>query len=693
MKSAISVLPFFLFSLFGFAQPADTEKLQIQNLGSPINSMYSDYGPVITSDGSLMYFTSRKPTTDKQTDKNKQYKEEIYRSRYDAKKQTWWEAELMDAPVNVLNRNNSILTISNDGQRMLLYRDDNYGNGDIYESDLKGTEWTEPVRLPEPINSKYHESSASISPDGRTIYFVSKRPMGKNSSKQSDKNIWYCTQNEHGTWSNAIEIGAPVNTNEDEEMPFIHPDGKTLFFSSKGHNSMGGFDIFMSVYDDKTKTWSTPENLDAPINTVNDDVGFVMQANGKTGYYSSSHTDVIGEKDIYKIVFHKDIMKKHLTLYKGRVVTEAGEPVNAKITVKDKSTGEHFGTFSSNSSTGNYSVSLPEGRYYYIIVSSDNYFTYKDSLDVPNSKGFREVSRDIPLKPKLAYISGTVLDEDGNPLRAQIEIELIESLTNQPLGKFKTDSKGQFRIPVPPGKYYDVILSKSGYFYQSMRMNVPEKPGYEAHFGKNISLPKIEVGKKTVVNNLFFDVGKSTLRPESVSELNRALKLMNDLKSLQIEVSGHTDNIGNAVSNQKLSESRAQSVVDYLISKGIDASRLKYTGYGSQYPIAGNDDEDGRQLNRRTEFRVLRYDEAAEQAVELERLKSAFATDSKQSNNATARKKNGKTLPDDFKHYDTDGDGDISTTEISSLIETYFEGGENIKFQNIADLIDYYLED
>lgn len=692
MKVKFLIVIALYFSLPAFAQWSDTGKVQIQNLESSINSIYSDYGSVITSDGLFMYFTSRRPVNIEKADKNKQYKEEIYRSMYNAKTHSWSEAELMDVPVNVLGRNNSVITISNDGQRMLLYRDDNFGNGDIYESDLTGTEWSEPVKLPEPINSKYHESSASISPDGRTIYFVSKRPT-KKSPKGNDKNIWYCTQDEHGFWSTAIEIGAPINTTQDEEMAFIHPDGKTLFFSSKGHNSMGGFDIFMSVYDESKKIWGTPENLDSPINTVNDDVGFVMQANGKIGYYSSSHEDAIGEKDIYRIIFRKDIMKKHLTLYKGHITTETGNPINAKIVVSDKSTGEHFGTFSSNSNTGNYSISLPEGKHYYITISAADFFTYNDSLDVPYSKGFREVSRNIFLKPKLAYISGAVLNEDGSPLRAQVEIELIDSLTHQLLGKFKTDAQGLFHIPVPPGKYYDVVLSKSGYFYLSMRIKVPDKPGYEVSFGKNIILPKVEVGKKTIVNNLFFDVGKATLRQESVSELNRALKLMNDLTSLQIEVSGHTDNIGNSIANQKLSESRAKAVVDYLISKGIDASRLKYVGSGSQYPVASNDNENGRQLNRRTEFRVLQYNEAAEQATELQRLKTAFATDTKQSRNNTAKKSSNKILPDDFKQYDTDRDESISPAEISSLIDIYFEGGVDIKFQNITDLIDYYLED
>ncbi|MES2285678.1 MAG: OmpA family protein [Bacteroidota bacterium] len=692
MRSKILIIIFCLFSISVFSQKTDTEKIEIQNLGTQINSLYSDYGPVITSDGSTLVFTSRRPIGDKETKKDKQYKEEVYISKYDFKTKTWSDATLLDATINVLSRNNSATNLSNDGQRMLLYRDDNNGNGDIYESKLTGTEWSEPEKLPEPINSAYHESSASISPDGKTIYFVSKRPS-KNSLKKGDKNIWYCTQDENGNLGNAVDMGAPINSMEDEEMPFIHPDGKTLFFSSKGHSSVGGYDIFMSVYDEKTATWTEPESLGPPINTAGDDVGFVMQANGKTGFYSSQNNDAMGEKDVYKIIFHKDIMKKHLTLVKGRVLNEKGIAVSSKIVVKDKATHTIIGTFSSNSSTGEYSISLPEGKNYELSISASDFFTYKDSLNVPHSKGFNEVNKDITLKSKSAFISGRVLDENGNPLHVQIEIELIDSLTHQSFGKFKTDSKGEFSIKVPPGKNYNVVMNKGGYFFQSMKVKIPNTPGYVAKL-EGITMKKVDIGKKMVLDNIFFDAGKAILRPESVSELDRALKLMNDMKSLQIEVSGHTDSEGNSANNKTLSETRAKAVVDHLISKGIDESRLIFVGYGSQLPVASNDTEEGKQLNRRTEFKVLKLDMAVEQGAELQRIKDAFMAGVKREASASKNKKSSdKVLPEDFKQYDTDENGAISPAEIFALIDSYFEGDKNVKFQNIADLIDHYLDE
>jgi outer membrane protein OmpA-like peptidoglycan-associated protein/protocatechuate 3,4-dioxygenase beta subunit len=688
---AVLIFSILFFSVSAFSQKSDTATIEVQNAGPQVNSAYSDYGPVITSDGSLLIYTSRRPTSAKDIQKQKESNEQVYSAKYNSKTKTWSEATLMEAPVNIEGRNNSAITVSNDGQRMLLYRDDSQGNGDIYESLLSGNEWSEPVKLPEPINSKYHESSASISPDGRTIYFVSRRPA--KSSRKEDKNIWYCTQDENGKWGEAMEIGDSINTKEDEEMPFIHPNGKTLFFSSKGHATLGGYDVFMTTYDEDTKAWSKPENLEQPINSIGDDVGFVMKANGKTGYYSSPREGGMGEKDIYKIIFHKDIMKKHLTLFKGRIFDHKGKPLSSQITVKDKTTGTLIGKYTSNSATGEYLISLPEGKIYEIEVNSDDYFTYKETLDIPRSKGFNEIDKDITMKTKYAYLTGRVLDENGSPLRAQIEVELIDSLTHESIGKYKTDADGRYSIKVKPGRDYNVVFNRSGHFFQSVKAQVPNKPGYELNLGNSI-LQKLDIGKKVVLENIFFDVGKATLRSESISELERALKMMNDMKTLEIEISGHTDNKGSAVSNKALSENRAKMVVDYLISKGIDPARLQSAGYGSQFPVASNDTEEGRQLNRRTEFKVTKIDMDAEQMAELERLKTAFVEGAKKENTSNGKKKkNARKIPEEFKDFDSDNDGSISAADVFALIDSYFEGGTSIKFQDITDLIDYYLDE
>lgn len=492
---------------------ADTVKIMIVNLGKTINSPFPDYAPVISADGEELVFTSRRPSTERDIKKNKTGMESVYSSSYDSKKKKWNDAKILAESINQPGRHNSAIALSNDGQRMLLYRDDQSGNGDIYESKLEGENWTTPVKLPEPVNSKEHESSASISPDGRTIYFVSNRKGGKGG-----RDIWLCRMDNNGAWGNAENLGGSINTTEDEEGVFIHPDGKTLYFSSKGHNSSGGYDIFRSVLENGT--WSEPESLGPKINTPDDDVYFVLAANGITGFYASGKPGGLGDKDLYEIRFTplkapKKESGPQLTLLKGLITDEqSGKPLEASIEIIDNVKNEVISKITSNSSSGKYMVSLPSGKNYGVVVKAKNYLFHSENVNIPYSAGYQEVIKDVPLK-------------------------------------------------------------------------------------------KLEVGKSIVLNNIFYDFDKATLRDESMSELERLVMLLNENPSLSIEISSHTDNKGSDDYNQKLSQMRAQSVVDFLIGKGIAKARLVAKGYGETVPVATNDTEEGRQQNRRTEFKVL----------------------------------------------------------------------------------------
>jgi outer membrane protein OmpA-like peptidoglycan-associated protein len=483
----------------------------ISHLGKEINSPFKDYAPVISADGELLIFTSRRPVTEKEKEKNKEAKENIYSATYSKSKKKWNNANILGESVNDPTRFNSAIALSNDGQRMLLYRDDVNGDGNIWESTLNGKVWSIPMKLPEPINSKYQETSASYSPDGKTIYFVSDRPGG-----QGGLDIWMCTQDNEENWGSAVNLGPTINTRYDEEGVFIHPDGKTLFFSSKGHNSTGGYDIFKSV--NENGKWSEPLNLGSFINTPEDDVFFVLTADGKTGYYSSIKKGGFGENDIYCINFIPSLLQTgpSLTLLKGTITDEVtGKPLESKIIIKDIEKNEVITSINSNSETGKYLVSLPSNKKYSITVNSDGYLFQSVNVNIPPlSKGYQEIIKDIQLK-------------------------------------------------------------------------------------------KIEIGKKIVLNNIFYDFDKSTLRQESISELDRMVLLMTQNPSIKIELSSHTDNVGSDEYNVTLSQARAQSVVDYLIAKGISKERLVAKGYGKSMPIATNDTDEGRQQNRRTEFKIL----------------------------------------------------------------------------------------
>ncbi len=510
----------------------------IDNVGADVNSQFPDYGPVISADESVMLFTSRRTgsTGEKIDEEINEFYEDIYMStRVNGK---WTKAVNMGSPINTDNHDaNSGL--SADGQKLLIYIGNN--NGDLYESELKGDKWSKPDHMNKNINTSYHESSACYTPDGKSVYFVTDKPDGG----LGDRDIYVSTKDEKGKWGKAVNLGPTINTQYGEEGVFLHPDGKTLYFSSQGHTSMGGYDIFKSVLNTETKVWSKPVNIGYPVNTPDDDVFFVTSASGKHGYYASFNANGYGEKDIYVITFlglekpmimnNEDnllasqaapvketviapvlaIKEAQLTILKGVITDElTKQPLEATIEIVDNLKNQVIASFTSNSSTGKYLVSLPAGRNYGIAVKKDNYLFHSENFDIPNTAAYQEVVKDVALK-------------------------------------------------------------------------------------------NIAVGSKIILKNIFFDFDKATLRPESTNELERLAKLLNDFPTLKIEISGHTDSKGADEYNKTLSNNRAKAVLDYLVKAGISAGRLTSVGYGEEQPIATNDTDEGRQLNRRTEFKIL----------------------------------------------------------------------------------------
>ncbi len=512
----------------------------IDNIGSEINSPNPDYGPVISADESIMMYTSRQPNTSGGgIDPNdQQYYEDIYISTRENGK--WLPGKNMGKPVNTDNRHDATVALSADGQKLYIYLDDmTRGSGNIYECVQKGTTWEKPDNLGDNVNSKYHESSASVTADGSTLYFVSNREGGFG-RHDIYKSTW---DTKKRRWAEAENLGPTINTPYGEHGVYIHPDGKTLFFSSEGHKTMGGFDIFKSTWDDKKKKWSTPENLGYPINSPDDDIDFVLSASGKHAYYSAFRSDGFGEKDIYVITF---VTPKHPILNtEDNLLASVAEPI------KETSIAQK--------------VEIP-------VVA-------------------------------VSILKGSIFDAVTNkPLEA--DIELVDNSLNQVIASFKSNSAtGKFLVSLPAGKNYGIAVKKEGYLFHSENFDIPAAAEYQEYV-KDIPLKNIAVGTKIVLRNIFFDFDKSTLRPESTYELERLIKLLTDVPSMKIEIGGHTDSKGSDEYNMKLSASRAESVANYLATHGIDKGRLTSKGYGETIPMATNDTEDGRQLNRRTEFEI-----------------------------------------------------------------------------------------
>lgn len=660
-----------------FSKLPDSLRYKIENMGASVNSEYPDYRPVISADEAVLIFTARRNnTTGGGMDPyDGKFYEDIYISNNE--KSVWSESKNLGDPINTSNQHDATCGISVDGQKLYIYLDDTYnGSGNIYECKLDGRNWSEAQKMPDVINSRYHESSASPSPDGKTIYFCSENLQeNKGHGIHDIFRVTQITKDGKTEWSEAENLGTTINTPYDERTVFMHPDGKTLYFSSEGHNSMGGYDMFKSVYNDSTKKWSTPLNLGYPVNTPDDDVDYVVSASGKHAYYASIRPGGFGEKDIYMITLPADTTV-YLTLVKGTVMDESKNPVAARIDIIDTKTGKVISTQYSNSATGKFLVSLPSGKNYKMKVTAKGYYDQEKDFNIPKGEKYKELNVDVIMKRKeqMVTIEGDVQDESGKPLTAKIEI--VNNATGEVIARTTADNLGKYLSKLQAGKNYGMVVSKEGYLFESINLDIP--PDKEYMKIPPIKLKKIEAGKNIVLNNIFFDFDRATLRPDSKPELDRVATVLKDNPSMKIEISGHTDSKGSATYNLRLSESRAKSVVDYLIASGIDKTKLAYKGYGFLKPIASNDTEEGRQTNRRTEFKVLEIDPNAKVSIS--------------SPVVTAPVETIKKLPERIAMADKNKDGRISTDEITMAIDSFFDGSMDYTFEKINGLIDFYFE-
>lgn len=508
----------------------------IKNL-TELNSKYTEHSPVISTDESVMLFTSTRENSvgNKLNSYSNEYDEDIYISY--KQKGKWGVPVNVGQPLNSRS-DDATVGVSADGQSLLIYNGER-GEGDLQLSVLKGDIWSRPEWLSSEINTAYSESSASFANNDRVLYFISERPDGIGG-----KDIWFSTKDNKNKWTPPINIGPTINTKYDEESVFMHPDGRTLYFSSKGHNNMGGFDIFRSVKQDDD-TWTEPENLGVPINTVGDDIAFVISASGRNGYMSSKRKGGMGLHDIYMVTF--------------------------------------LG---------------PEKP---MVLSNEDNLLARLKQTVTES----DMEKTVEIKTiRLTVVKGIVVDAiSNNPIEA--EIEVIDNEKNEIVFSNKSNSKtGRFLVSLPSGKNYGLAVKAEGYLFHSENFNIPSTSTYQ-EIEKELKLNNIKKDVKIVLRNVFFDPGKSILKVESYPELNRLASVMKDAPSLKIEISGHTDNTGSATTNQRLSKERAKAVVDYLIAQEIDSNRLTYEGYGFSQPIADNKTEEGRRQNRRVEFKVL----------------------------------------------------------------------------------------
>lgn len=366
---------------------------QITNAGNVLNTQYSEYVPVISADESIMLFTYRGKESMgglqnayQQADRNGIYYEDVFQS---VKENNAWTVPVPVKSINT-NSHDAAIAISPDGMHLFTYKDSGDDHGDIYMSDMINGEWSYPQKLRGQVNSYSWEGSCSLSADGKQLYFSSERGGG-----YGGRDIYRATFLPDSTWGNVINLGDSINTALDDDAPFIHPDGVTLFYSSKGKNSMGDYDVFQARLNVIDSTFGAPVNLGYPINTPDGDRFYVLSANSERGYYASGKSGGSGLEDIYTVYPGYIGKKPSVYIVKGKITQDTSR-IAATITVEmSNKDNRKFGTFTSNASTGNYLVSLPAGGSFKLTYSYKSFPAKTQEINTLALDGYEEKIIDI----------------------------------------------------------------------------------------------------------------------------------------------------------------------------------------------------------------------------------------------------------------------------------------------------------
>lgn len=468
----------------------------IKNIGLPINTAELEGVPVISADESVIIFTyaGRKSTGGLLNDALKpdpeggSFHEDIFIS-------TRTNDSIWSDPVGIsaLNTkgNDAAVALSPDGQTLFTFISNNDA-GDLFMSSLNGTEWSKPVRLNKNINTSEWEGSCSISSDGRFLYFASERPGGLGGRDL------YVSEKINGDWGPAVNLGPGINTEYNEDAPFIHPDGITLFFSSEGHKSIGGYDIMYSIKQDNQ--WIEPLSMGIPLNTTEDDRFYVINAKGDRGYFSSNRGGAGGKggQDIYSVEPGILGEKPILALLKGSVYAD-DKPIDAKIEVSKKVTNEAVGPYYANAKTGKYLMALSPGNGYkiHISVSVPGFEAIDEEIDVEKLQKFVEIRKDFYLYSP-AY---------ANKKKQKSVNEILDSL----LGKitnvedFKNDAVINNMVDAAKTNTVEPVKQNL------TPCNGAPVPDFSSLKGKSLNVPEnykklLEIGGATCAEGLVFKV-------------------------------------------------------------------------------------------------------------------------------------------------------------------------------------------
>ena len=578
---------FLLFCHFGVIVYGQefSQRYELINLGKQVNTFYHEAAPVVSPDGKTLYFFVQNHP---ENTFGREGSQDIWVTRK-GEDGEWSAPEHLKPPFNQ-NRSNQVFNVLPDGS--LFVRGgkgrDSKGfsivspNGSWQEITVKGYADMEKGRF----------NGATISSDARhMILYFTEVPK----SIRSD--LYASNLQPDGSWSQPEKLN--ITDRSDMFGPFIGPDDKTLYFASDklDPKRQGGSDIYKSTrLDDTWKNWSKPVNLGPPINTAAGDAYFSMDASGNV-FTSRANSRVDGGNLDLFILLPKNIQVK----VKGVIYDEKTmQSITAHVGVRPKGEKEINIDVKND---GVYDTAIPETDQVVISASADGYIAKEQTIPIPLLYNDTTLIADIYLAPipKKLILTGTVFDAKTNePIKARINT-IFE---NNNSGRSLETVNGNYEMEIEDMGWYVLNASAEGYLNAADSVEVMNKEINPLI--KDLYLKKIEVGVTVRLKNIYFDFDKTTLKPESFIELDKVVDLLKTNPSVEIEISGHTDSKGSDDYNLNLSQGRSQSVVDYLISQGIESYRLSAHGYGETNPIDTNDTEEGRANNRRVEFTVLK---------------------------------------------------------------------------------------
>ena len=598
-----------------------------------INSEYTEYNPLITADESMLAYTAVREEKGRVTEK-------IYTAQRN--RQGAWAKP---TPVNVKAKTHvGTAGISPDGQEMLVFIGGANNTGSLYSIQKEANGWSNPTTLGRQINSQqYLETTASITPDGKTIYFASNRRDG-----YGGLDLYKATKQADGAWSKPKNLGPEINTEYNEDAPFIHPDSRTLFFTSDGHNTMGGTDIFKTYF--AGGKWQKPTNLGYPINTPTNDNYFTLTANAKIGYFSSERKGGKGGQDIYYFEMPAHEANIPLTLIKGKIlVDEDGlKPVPTTIKVVDVDANREVQyVYSPDPATGKYLIILPPGKNYDLIVESEGYLPYTVNINLPNQQYFYELYQEITLRPIRQF--DVTVGQEVTVKNAFYDTKNEEKSTARIANEtmlVKNDSVDTYELmesiiaagdeaayeyllglmhetnPIEEVNFDETVNDKieassiSYYYDETGKDNlVAKKVGQETIY----TLPTFYVTMAAInkqdekvaptnynsvildeVRKVYFAVGQSNVDNKYREALAKVLTELNDHPDLGVQISGYASPEGDADANRKLSNQRAIEVLNFFNQHGVVRRRIVALGYGETA-----DEKTSAEESRRVEIKLV----------------------------------------------------------------------------------------